>query len=509
MKRIILYLTLYLLSISCQRSQPIGSLIVRAPQSGNYEIYKIAKESPLQFVAEDIGHFNQAISLPTGSYLVMADCSHAMVQISTNETKTLTAHQINFLPSQKVNAGDKFSIQCDRFTKTKSRQNIRNRYTLNILSGKRDVLVGMVPLKLNFSESMVGNSPQIYNFNLSGIRLNSYPSIIPKTMFFVSPSNNLISVTENQEFGHWLYLLPGHYTVEVNGTKKNVLLEDGMNLAINPAFIRISTTEDLNIDLSSNILGSPLSAVLNGNHWLDLNETYPVLPGKGSIKLNNSIGSLPVVFLENQVTHMPAKSITIHSDCPPWDWNCLGQRKVFLYEGNTAYAFAEGITDVPVLYFQDKVWASIQGSRDIRYRISDNNRDTSLNLATVHLKPIHSHRPNQYTDLVRIEAISKNSKGHTLDLPLEREIDIPLIEGRYYLDQYVSFHSTDYERRNHRKILRAKQGTAPIVSYKVYVSDKKLKKILKKKTLKQRKKLQRSAKNNDPIKKSIIPLQIQ
>ena len=400
----ILLTVLALSSIGCKEEQPTGLLLVKAPSKGTYEIYRVASENPLQFVAEEIGYFNQPSELPIGSYLILADCSHKMVVINTNSTETLTAHSVQFHPPHMSRQEDKFSIQCDRFSKTKSRQNIRNRYDLHVLHGKRDLLVGMVPLHIDFMEMENPETPKELSYYLSSIRLNSYRGIKPKTRYFVSPAENLISVTENQEFGQWLYLLPGKYIVEVNGTQKEVVLAQGESFSIDPGFVKVSTSKNLNIDISSNIMGTPHYVALNEHHWLDLNETYPVLPGPATLKLNNSITTLNVEFSENEIIEKKVRSVTVNTDCPPWDWNCLGRRKVFLYETDKPYAFAEGITDVPILFFGENVWVSIQGSRDIRYRLKNKYADYKLKTASIKLIPKHYHRAGQYTDLARVEA---------------------------------------------------------------------------------------------------------
>lgn len=461
------------LMLGCSQKLPSGSLMVHSANEGHFEIYRIESESPLQFVSEEIGEFNRPIQLPIGSYLILADCSHEMINISSNTTKELVAHSVSFIPPTEASANDKFTIQCDRFTKTKSRQKIINRFQLNLLHGKRDLLVGMVPLQIDFEHGPQNLKSKSVSYELSGIKLNAYPLMKPKTLFFVSPSQNIISVTENQEFGHWLYLLPGKYKIEVNGTQMDIDLKIGENITINPSFLRVSTSKTLNIDLSSNILGTPLYVVLNENHWLDLNETYPILPGQGLLQLNNSLSAKTLTFVEDELIHMKAKSITVESDCSPWDWDCLGQRKVFLYENEQPFAFTEGITDVPILYFEDDVWISIQGSRDIRYRLSEKYRDYKLKIGLVTLKPNPLHSPGQITDLVRIEALNLPAAGHTLDLPLDEKITVPLIEGSYTLGQYVSNYGGEYERRNIRRKITAKAGQQKTLDFRVFVSEKK------------------------------------
>ena len=93
-----------------------------------------------------------------------------------------------------------------------------------------------------------------------------------------------------------------------------------------------------------------------------------------------------------------------------------------------------------------------------------------------------------------------------MDLPLDREITLPLVEGKYYLDQYISSYSQDYERRNMRRTIHIEQGTIPEINYKVYVSEKKWKRLKQKQAKQKRRSKKKVGAKED--NKTIIPLQI-
>ncbi|MFY7927326.1 MAG: hypothetical protein ACOVS5_00505, partial [Oligoflexus sp.] len=437
-----------LCSLGCMRIQPEnGRVLVRAPNAGTFEIYRIESEEPLQFVSEQIGRFNEPLLLPPGQYLILADCSNETVVLRPGETRTLLAHQVLFNPPVAPEPEDSFSIQCNRFAKTKSRQHLLNRYSLNILHGTRDLLVGMVPLRVEFPEAAGASDPHILSYQLSGLRVEAYERMKPKTSFFVSPVEGLLSITENQVFGRWQFLLAGKYRIEVNGTRMEIELAEGQQQLIRPAFLRIGVSDAVNLHASSSILGTPLYVELNQGHWLDLNETYPVLPGEATLKLNGSLAEHRINLEEGLLTEKKVRSVLIDLDCSPWDWSCLGSREIFLYETDKPYPFAEGISDVPLLFFEEDAWVSIQGSRDLRYKIPDTVQDTNLKVGFVKLSPKQHHRPGQVTDLSRIEAPGFPLIGHSLDLSVDHDTLMPLIVGRYLLAQYQALATSDWERR--------------------------------------------------------------
>ncbi len=457
-----------------------AQIIVQAPNAGSFEIYRIESEEPLQFVSEQIGQFNQSLDLIPGQYLILADCSYETIVLRPKEVRSLIAHQVLFNPPVAPGPDDSFSIQCNRFVKTKSRQHLHNRYSLNILHGTRDLLVGMVPLRVQFPDLGATPKPQVLSYKLSGLKVEAFPDMKPKTSYFVSPTDGLLSITENQEFGRWQFLLAGHYRVEVNGTRMDIDLTEGQQNVIEPAFLRISVSDKVDLHASSSILGTPLFVELNEGHWLDLNETYPVLPGEASLKLNGSHQEHKILLTEKALNEKKVRSVLIDLDCSPWDWSCLGSREIFLYQKDTAYPFAEGISDVPLLFFEEDAWVSVQGSRDIRYKIPESSQDTELKVGFVKFIPKHSYRVGQITDLSRVETSGLPLAGNSLDLPVDDPTLMPLIVGRYHLTQYHSLASADWERRPHRVSFSVQSKETSEIPYPVFVSEKKLKQIQEK-----------------------------
>lgn len=491
---------------ACRIQDEKGEILVRAPNPGNFEIYRIESEEPLQFVSEQIGSFNQPMQLSPGHYLILADCSYENLVIRPRESKTLIAHQVIFNPPVAPEPQDNFSIQCNRFAKTKSRQHFWNRYSLNVLQGTRDLLVGMVPMQIKFDDVKDHDNPQVLSYNLSGLKVESYEGMKPKTSFFVSPVEGLLSVTETQEFGRWEFLLAGGYRVEVNGTSMNVQLKEGEQFLIQPAFLRISVSGEVNLGTSSNIMGTPSYVELNQGHWLDLNETYPVLPGIASVKLNGSLHEHQIELAANTLAERKVRSVLVDLDCSPWDWSCLGSRSIYLYESEKPYPFAEGISDVPLLFFEEDAWVSVQGSRDIHVKVPQGQQDTSFKVGFVKLVPKQVHRHGLITDLSRIQPSGQPSMvGHSLDLSVEDETIMPLIVGRYSLTQYHASATADWERRSNHVPIQIQSGETQEVAYTVFVSEKKYKQLRDRQEIAKQRNLEQKYRLTQWQNRSIVP----
>ena len=456
----------------CGFSSSHGYLHVSGLAGGFYEIYRVDSESPMQLVSEHSGTFNEDVKLPAGRYLVLADCSSQPVRVYAGKREKLVAHQINFIPAMAPGEDDKFSIQCERAEKTRSRQYFSKRFSLSMIGESHDILVGMVPLSLQFGGS--SGEVDIKSHLLSAIKVESTPETPPDLSYFVSPTTDLVSVTEKQDFGKWLFLLPGDYEVEVNGTKMLVSLAEGEKRVITPAFIKVETSPKIDLELSSQIRGTPLFVEVNDGHWFNLNERYAVLPGKTMLRLSGSNQPKEVELEEGEILDLPARSVVVDQGCSPWEWNCLGDLEVRLYQPAQPFPFTTGVTDVPLLFFEPEVFVGVEGSRNIRHRVPRGERDLEVHIGYLEIIPKPVHIKGQITDLLRVEAKDPTLSGVTLDIALDRPTRMPLVTGQYQLAQYVMSTGADGDRRRSSQLLRIGRDHTVTLPVQVYLSEKRM-----------------------------------
>jgi hypothetical protein len=458
----------------CSKEHLGGSLTVQFAGSGTYEIYKLANEQPLQFVSESSSHFNERIPLSPGSYMVLADCSSEIVNIYPGSDVTLVAHQVNFIPLQPPSERDKFSIQCQRSEKTRNRQSLTNRYTLSVLTGMRDLLVGMVPMRIDLTSSGAANgaaSSRVVSYVLSSIS-------IPEThqnsanQFFVSPIGGVTPYTENQMPGAKLFVLKGKYEVQLNGTKLSLELAEGESRNILPGTLRISTSANADIARAEQVRGAPLFAEINGEHYLNLNTTYPVLPGKIDVRLATSVRARPFDIVEGQNLNIHARNVQVDLGCSENDWACLGSRKIRLFEKDKNYHFAEGQTDAPILFFESDVAIGVEGSRNIKMNLSSAD-DIKLKVGFIEVIPTPIHKPGILTDLMRVEPSGGGMTGASLDMTLDKSTVMPLIAGHYSLSQYTFF-TSDGSRRKTAQSVVITAGQKSKFEVQTFLSEKRM-----------------------------------
>ena len=464
--------------VACEKKPEMGYLLVDAPGKGAYEIYRIANETPLQFVSEQAGDFGQEVALPPGSYHVLADCSSESVIIYPGRHERLTVHRVEFVPPHPPGALDSFSIQCNRSDKTRSLQLLTNRYELNVFSGKLDLLVGMVPMRVEFegteSNAASDKEPSVVKHRLSALQVADFAGNRDDVSYFVSPVDELISITKYQRFGAWEFLLPGRYALEVNGTRMSVDLKEGEERVIKPALLHVATASTVDLEQPSRIKGSPWLVEINSGHWLNFNETYPILPGTAKVGISGSSQSVEITPTEGQLLELTARSVTVDLGCAVGEMNCLGDKDISLSLPGEPYPFVESVTDIPVLFIDQgqPVQVGVGGSRDIAFEIPANVHDKTLQVGYAKIIPVPQHRPGQVTDFLRVDTTGAPFSGHTLDIILEHQTMMPLIAGNYVLTHFISATSADGARNTHAQPFHIDPGKTVELEVPVYFSEK-------------------------------------
>jgi hypothetical protein len=468
--------TVWVAFLGCERKVEPGYLLLTGYDKGTYEIYRIANESALQFVSEFMGQYNETIPLPPGFYLVMADCSYKKVVIKSAMTEKLSTHKVEFIPPALPRQNDIFSIQCARYENSDFRQNFTNRYSLNTFAGPQDALVGMVPFSMDVETNDRSENSKRLSYKLAGIKINSGANItrnFQNSLFFVSPTQGLVSITQPQNFDQWQFLLPGKYYVSLNGSEKMIDLNPGDLVDITPAFLRFSTPPNIDLTKAAKIRGYPDFITLNQNHSINLNELYPVLPGVAMAQVNQSKKLLSLNLKENEISDVRLRSLQVDLGCAPWEWGCLGKREVYLFDGDNNYPFLESQTDYPVLFWGESVSVGLVGSANIRFRLPEKAESHELKVGKVIFNPEWHHKPGQMTDLVRLESSQAPFEGHSLDIVPERSTTMILLAGTYQLGQYISQTHGDGERWRMNRTVKVEAGTTQNISVPFLLSERK------------------------------------
>ena len=109
--------------------------------------------------------------------------------------------------------------------------------------------------------------------------------------------------------------------------------------------------------------------------------------------------------------------------------------------------------------------------------------------------PNYKSRSQYFTDLTRIETVSKNFSGDSIDFPVGSPNKIPLITGLYSLAQYNSTVRGDFDRKKNQFRFYVSKDKMRTINYNVNLSERKYKYYTKRKKTSNKSKTQVSRKN--------------
>lgn len=428
-----LWLTLFLFSCSDPTTKS-GYLHVAAGGDGQYEVFLLQESQSQPLLSQGMGVFNQAKALPPGQYVLLADCSYKTVTLYAGQTTKEWAHQVTFTRPLGRTEEDLFLVRCNRYPQIHAVQEIRNRFHLWVFGGKTEIWAGMS--SLTFSPSI--SQSESLRFPLAAVRVvatETHPSYgeIP---YFVSQLQHGVSITQGQKANQWQFLLPGDYSITMNGTEQIIKLAAGQIQEIQSASLRFSA-EGLEEAEYTRLTGSPPLVYIEDQYPFAVNADILVLAGALRYRLDGSRKTKTLQLQSGEKHVHPLNTIWVESGCATWDLECAGQRKIYLYEVGSAYPFLESISDVPILYEGEDLLLGLEGSRGIQYRLPKQPH-ARVKIGKVKVIPQPVYQPGYSTDLLRLEATQSTQLGVSHDISFEKPTVFTLLVGNYRLMRYTN-----------------------------------------------------------------------
>ena len=178
------------LNSSCERERQSGSILVNSTLEGKYEIFKYDPSGKVPAVSEGLSNFNTPTSIKPGAYLLLADCSSKVIRVYPNETTTLKAFNLKFVPPIEPSADDQFNVKCRRHHSIRSLQSFKNQFNFQLLSHSSNMLVGLKPYTVEFKEG----GPTEVSVNLTSVRVIGNEQVQGRTSYFISNNSRLAAV---------------------------------------------------------------------------------------------------------------------------------------------------------------------------------------------------------------------------------------------------------------------------------------------------------------------------
>jgi hypothetical protein len=467
------YLLIFL-SLRCSPIQKKGYLLTLAPDAKEYEIYQIKDKNSFSLFADRKGKYNKKIPLEPGYYLIIVDCSSKQVVITANQTTTIKTVELEFKAPHPLKNDDIFSIRCTRNKRLKWHQNLKNQLNLMVFPGKHKLLINSSLFHIDLKEEK-----EKYIQKLSAIKIAS--TLKRKTIFlpsfFVKPSRESLSMIQSQKINRWLFLLPGEYTISLNGTKKTTYLKPQSSLIIHSAYIKFSP-KNFSQQPYIDIWKSPFFFKINDQKLPPAQTYYPILPGTINISLVKANKSYRLTLKEHEKYVLDLPQVSVNQGCGPWEWECIGNKEVLFFADKEISPFYIGTTDIALFYLakNQSYTIALRSSHGIRHKIFANKKTSHIDIGRATFIPKPQLKPHHYSDLIRLEAADLQLSGYSENLAIDKSSNLDLFAGKYKLVSFTSSYNHDNPRSKKEKTIYIKKHQHHYIEFPYFVHLKAYKK---------------------------------
>ncbi|MEY3901937.1 MAG: hypothetical protein RL189_1243 [Pseudomonadota bacterium] len=343
-----------------------------------------------------------------------------------------------------------------------------NRRQFDILPGTTEMRIGGRVMTLENH----GETSEPILLDLYPIMINSqFPDI--QARFYLTPEEkdakqevSAVSLSANNP----MWLLIGNYSLEVNGTRRKVTVEQGARTEISVGVLRIDMPAYFPIEDRLKAGGQPVFVYLDTGALMNLDTDYLVFPGSYTVSLEGSEVQDTVQVEGGERTLI--KTFAARVDVPPCPEslkNCKSPPRITIHRDQKPYALMMVEPRLPFLLLEGTYEYGVEGLRGIKRTLQ--RRAESLAgepLARVRLKwDVRQAQGRYRTDLVRIESRGQSTFGRSLDLLFHKPDEVYVPAGNYDLTYFVG--DPQLERSKSRQSLFLEPGQTREVVIPIYV----------------------------------------
>lgn len=390
-----------------------GTLHIKSKWPGEYDVFQVKSESPPQVVAETIGYYNQDLRLNPGKYIILADCSSTTLMLSSNSVEILSVGEL-VLELPKTSFNEAFPlVQCERSAALGIKQKLQNRRTLQVLPTVQNILIGPAAFALEVKD--LSSEHAVQTIPLAAIVVGSAND---HGTYFVSGVNTAAPVSQAQELGKPIFLLPGQYLIELNGTHNQITIGPLETKMQTVGYFLINTPKN-NTTLKLNERSEQNFVETKAGSIYELNKVHVVLPGILALRIGNTLYYHDISVEEQKTTNRLLESVVVISKCEPPEILCKKKQKVFLFQNNNPYYFSQGFTNEAIYHwFSDPIKISLNTTESIFRTIPAGtmNVTESIGRLELHFKKNNSPLKELRTNFLRIYPTSRKMEGESYDI---------------------------------------------------------------------------------------------
>jgi hypothetical protein len=303
----------------------------------------------------------------------------------------------------------------------------------------------------------------------------------PKDKYFILPETESSlpdSAKEPDSFvvsanaGKRIWLPPGNFWVEVNGTKRKFEMLPNTNTVISTGALRIDVPPAFSPEDRARKGGQPIFAFINDGVLFNLANDYLLLPGEYDINIEGSDMRRHVVIEPGKRTVIPTRVAQINVPSCPQGISCRNVSRITIHKEQRPFALMHVETGVPFVIFDEPYEYGVDGTRGV-FRALAAGHQTLRPETLARIKIRWDVRPaaaRTRTDLVRIESRGAPNFGRSLDLLFSKPDEIYVPAGQYALTYFVGDPSLD--RPKTRVDITAPEGSTQTVVVPLYMESK-------------------------------------
>ncbi len=270
--------------------------------------------------------------------------------------------------------------------------------------------------------------------------------------------------------GEVLWLWPGTYELEVNGSARTAEVGPGRFPDMDTGTLLLSPMPLAAAQTRMRTGGGPVFATLAGGALLGLGEDTPLFPGTYSVNLEGSEIEESFVVEAGARTVVPTVAAVVTApSCPPGYKSCRGQPRITIHQDGRVHPLMTVPAGLPFLLFDSKYQFGVEGSMGILRSMATSRQDVlreQLGRVRLLWEPRLSATRSR-TDLVRIESKGGAVTGKSLDLLFSKPEEVYLPSGKYQLTYFVGEPSAERQKTRYDFVLRAGETTELVVPVEV------------------------------------------
>ncbi len=417
-----------------------------------------------------------SIELPAGHYFIATECSGYAFQHKADSPTKIVMSKVNLVrkgqgdtpedPEEPLllECSDPVDAQLTRWT---------NRSSIAVFPGETTFSL----TQKSFTVTSPADLPKTHEIPLVSIVLEG-GELAPKDKYFILPETSEPSEAKKSAYvvsasaGKRIWLPPGIFSVEVNGTRKKFeVTAEGTN-KIEAGTIRIDVPAAFSAEERAKAGGQPVFAFINEGVLFNLANDYLLLPGQYDVSIEGSDIRKHITIEPNKKTVVTTRIAQIDAPPCPSGATCRNPSRITLHKEQRPFSLLYVDPGVPFVVFDEPYEYGVDGTRGIFRTLPTGNTNLKREkLARIKIQwEVHTATGRVRTDLARIESRGAPNFGRSLDLLFSKPDEIYIPAGHYALTYFVGDPSLD--RPKTKFDLIANEGTTQSIVIPLYMESK-------------------------------------